>query len=95
MKNTKSEKPIQAKPTTTVEAPAELAETDVPKMSAPIVAEVSAERDPLWELYLARVSHAETIATMRRDVRVVFEECFAEARAALEVYKNKTKKMEV
>ena len=47
------------------------------------------ENPKLWQLYLARVSKAETINTMRRDIRVIFREALAEAHAALAIWNEK------
>ena len=58
----------------------------------PIPAPVCEIRDPLWELYLARVAKAETVNTMRRDGRAIFRDAFAEAKVALDVYLEQTKK---
>ena len=61
-------------------------------LPTPIPAPVCEMRDPLWELYLARVAKAETINTMRRDGRAIFRDAFAEAKVALDVYLEQTKK---
>lgn len=61
-------------------------------LPTPIPAPVCEIRDPLWELYLARVAKAETINTMRRDGRAIFRDAFAEAKVALDVYLEQTKK---
>ena len=50
------------------------------------------QRDRLWELYVARVAKAETVNTMRRDGRAIFRDAFAEAKVALDVYLEQTKK---
>jgi len=47
-------------------------------------------RDPLWELYVARVAKAETVNTMRRDGRAIFRDAFVEAEVALDVYLEMT-----
>jgi hypothetical protein len=47
------------------------------------------ENPKLWQLYLARVAKAETINTMRRDIRVIFREALDEAQYALEVWNKK------
>lgn len=54
--------------------------------------ENTAEKLMLFDLYKARVSHAETINTMRRDAKVIFRECLAEARLALEIFKSEVEK---
>ena len=61
-------------------------------LPTPIPAPVCEIRDPLWELYLARVAKAETVNTMRRDGRAIFRDAFAEAKVALDVYLEQTKK---
>lgn len=61
-------------------------------LPTPIPAPVCEIRDPLWELYLARVAKAETINTMRRDGRAIFRDAFVEAKVALDVYLEQTRK---
>jgi hypothetical protein len=53
------------------------------------------ERDWLWELYVARVAKAETVNTMRRDLRAIFRDAFVEAKAAHEVWVSQTTESEV
>jgi len=53
---------------------------------------VELERDRLWELYVARVAKAETVNTMRRDVRAIFRDAFVEAKAAHEVWASQTER---
>lgn len=50
------------------------------------------EREMLFALYCSRVSKAETVATMRRDVRGIFRDAYDEAKVALDVYVEQTKK---
>lgn len=50
------------------------------------------ERGMLFALYCSRVSKAETVATMRRDVRGIFRDAYDEAKVALDVYVEQTKK---
>lgn len=57
--------------------------------------QVEIERDRLWELYVARVAKAETVNTMRRDVRAIFRDAFVEAKAAHEVWVSQTTESEV
>lgn len=54
--------------------------------------QVEIERDRLWELYVARVAKAETVNTMRRDVRAIFRDAFVEAKAAHEVWASQTER---
>lgn len=54
--------------------------------------QVELERDRLWELYVARVAKAETVNTMRRDVRAIFRDAFVEAKAAHEVWASQTER---
>lgn len=49
------------------------------------------EREMLFELYAARVAKAETVTTLRRDVKAIFRDALVEAKAALEVYLNQAK----
>ena len=42
----------------------------------------------LFTLYVARVAKAETVQTIRRDVRAIFREALDEARVALEVFRE-------
>ena len=44
------------------------------------------QRDRLWELYVARVTKAETVNTMRRDGKAIFRDAFIEAKCAHEVW---------
>ena len=60
-------------------------------VSAPLPAPVI-ERDMLFNLYLARVAKAETVNTMRRDAKAIFRDAYFEAKCALEVYRELTKK---
>ena len=53
--------------------------------------QVELERDRLWELYVARVAKAETVATMRCNGRAIFRDAFLEAKVALDVYLEQTK----
>ena len=48
----------------------------------------------LFELYLARVAQVDTVHTVRRDIRKMFEIAFDEAVAALEVFEKQTTKGE-
>lgn len=50
------------------------------------------EREMLFALFCARVAKAETVATMRRDVRGIFRDAYDEAKVALAVYVEQTKK---
>lgn len=49
------------------------------------------EREMLFELYAARVAKAETVATLRRDVKAIFRDALVEAKVALEVYLDQAK----
>lgn len=59
--------------------------------SAP-VPEVEIKNSLLFDLYVARVSKAETVETFRRDARAIFRDAFLEAKLALEVYLDQTTK---
>lgn len=50
------------------------------------------EREMLFELYAARVAKAETVTTLRRDVKAIFRDALVEAKAALVVYLDQAKK---
>ena len=65
--------------------------TDPTKDAPPpvVISPAAVEDEKLWQLYLARVAKAETINTMRRDIRVIFREALAEAHAALAVWNEK------
>lgn len=75
-------------PATRPEAEAPEAEVAKPEpvRSATVASEADAQ---LWALYLARVAKSETVATMRRDLHVIFREALVEAKAALEVWTTK------
>lgn len=49
------------------------------------------EREMLFELYAARVAKAETVTTLRRDVKAIFRDALIEAKVALEVYLDQAK----
>lgn len=49
------------------------------------------EREMLFELYAARVAKAETVTTLRRDVKAIFRDALVEARVALDVYLDQAK----
>lgn len=42
-------------------------------------------------LFVARVAKAETVNTMRRDVKAIFREAYDEAKVALDVYLEQQK----
>ena len=49
-------------------------------------------RDWLFDLYLARVAKAETVNTMRRDPKAIFRDAFFEAKVALDVFEEMTRR---
>lgn len=49
------------------------------------------EREMLFELYAARVAKAETVTTLRRDVKAIFRDALVEAKVALDVYLDQAK----
>lgn len=53
---------------------------------------LTAEESMLFALFCARVAKAETVATMRRDVRGIFRDAYDEAKVALAVYAEQTRK---
>lgn len=49
------------------------------------------EREMLFALYAARVAKAETVTTLRRDVKAIFRDALIEAKVALDVYLDQAK----
>lgn len=49
------------------------------------------EREMLFALYAARVAKAETVTTLRRDVKAIFRDALVEAKVALDVYLDQAK----